>query len=120
VEVALLIMRVLLAVAFAASGLQKLALGKHLEDRMAWVAHYSAAAVRGIGGAEVAGALGLVLPLFTGIGPWLTATAAVGLVLLMVGAALTHLRLRENQMLPVNGVLAVLCGLVAVGSIAVG
>lgn len=119
-ELAVLIVRIVLAAAFLASGLQKLALGKRLEEKMAWVSQYSAAGVRGIGAAEVAGALGLVLPLVTGLGPWLTAAAAVGLALLMVGAALTHLHLREHQMLPVNGVLAALCLFVAVGSVAVG
>ena len=41
------------------------------------------------------GAMGLILPWATGILPWLTPLAAIGLALTMVGAFLTHLRRKE-------------------------
>jgi len=47
---------------------------------------------RFIGVAELAAAAGLTLPRLTGIMPWLTPLAAAGLVVIMVGAAVLHLR----------------------------
>jgi hypothetical protein len=64
---------------------------------------------------EILGALGLLAPLGLGILPWLTPLAGIGLVLLMLGAAATHLRRGENQMIIINTVLGVLAAIVAVG-----
>jgi hypothetical protein len=69
---------------------------------------------RGIGTLEIAAALGLVLPAALDIAPVLTAVAASGVVLLMLGAAATHIRRSEWQMLPVNLVLAGLALFVAI------
>ena len=57
-----------------------------------------------IGGLEVAGALGLILPWLTGIAPILTPAAAVGLALLQVGAAVFHGRRAEYKQWQVNAV----------------
>ncbi len=63
--------------------------------RMDWVDDVSAGNIKLIGIVEVLGALGLVLPQLTGILPWLTPLAAVGLALTMVGAAVLHVRRSE-------------------------
>ncbi|MBC7298968.1 MAG: DoxX family protein [Demequina sp.] len=63
---------------------------------MAWATHYSDSAIRGIGAAEVAGALGLILPAVTGIATWLVPTAAVGLVIVMAGAVRRHVIIGEG------------------------
>src|ERR1700727_2006450 len=55
----------------------------------------SATSLKLIGGVEVGGALGLILPWLTGIAPILTPAAAVGLALLQVGAAVFHGRRAE-------------------------
>ena len=69
--------------------------------------------VRFIGLCEVAGALGLVLPGLLRIRPDLTALAAGGLVIIMIGAAMfTPPDQVELVLLPVVGLLA---GFVAVG-----
>jgi hypothetical protein len=47
---------------------------------------------RFIGVAEVLAAAGLTLPTSTGIMPWLTPLAAAGLLVIMVGATVLHLR----------------------------
>lgn len=96
-DVLLWIVAALLAVAFLGAGSAKLLKSKHaLQDGgMAWVEDFSQPVVRGIGVAEVSGALGLVLPALTGIAPALVPIAATGLALLMAGAVLTHLRRRE-------------------------
>ena len=62
----------------------------------------------------IAGALGLILPWVTGIAPILTPAAAVGLVLMQVGAAVFHGRRGEYKQWPVNAVFFALAAFIAV------
>jgi len=55
----------------------------------------------------------LILPPLTRILPILAPIAAVGLVLNMIGAARTHMRRKENQMIMMNGMLLLLALFVA-------
>jgi len=64
----------------------------------------SATSIKLIGGVEVAGALGLILPWLTGIARIMTPAAAVGLALVQVGAAVFHGRRAEYKQWPVNAV----------------
>ena len=66
-----------------------------LAKNMSWVNSFTPAQVRLIGTAEILGALGLILPGVTGILPILTPIAAAALVVLMIGAVFTHIRLNE-------------------------
>jgi VIT1/CCC1 family predicted Fe2+/Mn2+ transporter len=84
-----------------------------LEPRLPWTADFSAGTVRFIGLAELAGALGLVLPAATGNAPLLTPLAATGLALLMVLAALTHLRRKEPASIAFTAVLFIAAAVVA-------
>ncbi len=106
----------LLAAAFGAAGLMKLAQpkAKLAESGMGWTEDFSDGQVKLIGLAEVLGAVGLILPAALDIAPVLTPLAAAGLALLMVGAAVTHVRRGEKNMLPVNLVLGGLAAFVAV------
>ena len=114
--IALWVAQVLLAVAFLGAGATKLSQPKKkLAKNMAWVEDFSQGTVRLIGALEVVGAIGLVLPALTGILLWLTPLAALGLVLLMIGAALTHLRRTEYGNIAVNAVLLVLAAFVVYG-----
>ena len=114
--IALWVIQGLLAVAFLGAGASKLSQPKeNLLKNMAWVEDFSQPAVRLIGTAEALGAIGVVVPALTGIVPWLTPLAALGLVLLMVGAALTHLRRKEYSNIAINAALLVLATLVAYG-----
>jgi hypothetical protein len=67
------------------------------------------------GALEVLAAVGLILPAVLGIVPVLVPLAAVGLVLLMVGAAVTHARRGESRAIVTNVVLVVLASMVAWG-----
>lgn len=110
------VIQIVLAVAFLAAGTAKVTQPKQkLRERMAWVDDYSQPMVRFIGSMEILGALGLVLPAVTGIAPILTPIAAVGLVVVMVGAAVTHLRRHEIPNIAANAVLLVLAAVVAWG-----
>jgi hypothetical protein len=51
-------------------------------------------AVRAIG----VGAIGLILPPLTGIAPWLAPVAAIGFVVLQIGATRVHLRRGDRRM----------------------
>jgi len=114
--IALWVAQVLLAVAFLGAGAAKLSqTKKKLAKTMAWVEDFSQRTVRLIGTLEVLGAIGVVLPALTGILPWLTPLAALGLVLLMAGAVYTHLRREEGSAVVPPAVLLLLAALVAVG-----
>ena len=114
--IALWAVQVLVAAAFLAAGATKLSQPKEkLVKNMAWVEDFSQGTVRLIGALEVLGAIGVVVPALTGIVPWLTPLAALGLVLLMIGAALTHLRRTEYGNIAMNAVLLVLAAFVAYG-----
>ncbi len=92
-NIALWIVAGLLAVAFLAAGLMKVTTPKaKLVERLPWAADYSDGQVKGIGIVEVLGALGLILPGVTGIAPILVPLAAAGLAIVMVLAAIMHLR----------------------------
>ena len=100
-QTTLWIVQVLLAVIFTLTGLTKLTQprAKMAAGPMRWAADVSDAQFRLIGAVEVLGAIGLILPAALGVAPMLTPLAAVGLVLIMVGAILTHVRLDEKNRL---------------------
>jgi len=62
---------------------------------MGWVEDFTQSQIRNIGIVEVMGALGLILPMATGILPILTPLAALGLALTMMVAFKTHLRRKD-------------------------
>lgn len=108
----------LLASVFLGAGLSKL-LTPHEKlvatPSMAWSADFSSGQVKAIGALEVLGAIGVVLPWALDRAPVLAPLAALGLAIIMVGAALTHARRGElRQMLPINGALFLLAAAVAV------
>jgi VIT1/CCC1 family predicted Fe2+/Mn2+ transporter len=80
-----------------------------------WAQDYSQSSIRLIGLAEILGAIGLVLPAVVHIAPILVPLAAVGLVLVMVGAAVVHARRNEPMNVGVNLVLIALAIFVAWG-----
>jgi uncharacterized membrane protein len=115
-NVALWIVQILLALAFLLAGGMKLTQPKEkLAESMPWVEGFSPGTVRLIGVLEILGAIGLVLPALTGILPWLTPLAAVGLALTMIGGAVVNLRRGEAQPIIANVVLLVLAVFVAYG-----
>jgi uncharacterized membrane protein YphA (DoxX/SURF4 family) len=115
-NVALWVIQVLLALVFGMAGFMKLTQPKEkLARQMGWVSDFSAGIVKAIGAVEILAAIGLLLPPISGILPWLTPLAAVGLVLNMLGAATTHLRRKETPMIAVNVVLLLLAAFVAYG-----
>jgi hypothetical protein len=80
-----------------------------------WVEDFNAGTVKAIGALEVLAAVGLVLPAALDIAPVLVRLAAVGLVLIMVGAVITRLRRREAKAMVADLVYLALAGFVAWG-----
>jgi uncharacterized membrane protein YphA (DoxX/SURF4 family) len=117
-NIALWVIQLLLGFGFLAAGSMKLTRPRLALARQVgwgWVEDFSNAQVKGIGTLEVLAAIGLVVPPLVHIAAFLTPLAAVGLVLLMGGAAATHLRRGEPPMLAINGLWLVLAAVVAFG-----
>jgi hypothetical protein len=108
--------QLVLAAVFGFSGYEKLtrpiaALAVH----MPWVIDLPPTLVQFIGGCEVAGAIGLVLPALTGIQPGLTPLAAVGLSTLTTVASIFHVGRGEFGNLVVTVPLALASAFIAWG-----
>ncbi len=87
---------------------------EQLAPMMAWAGHAVPMwGVRLIGGLEVLGAVGLLLPPLTGVLPGLAIVSALGFAVLQVLAAGFHLSRGEARQTPLNGVVAVVSLLVA-------
>jgi hypothetical protein len=101
--------QIFLAVAFGAAGTMKLVRSKAqlaANPHMGWVHSVPEDRIKLLGIAEVLGAIGLVVPMATGIAPILTRVAAVCLATLMGGAVATHTMRGESA--AVSTILAVL------------
>ncbi|WP_329113891.1 DoxX family protein [Streptomyces sp. NBC_01353] len=118
-NLALWIVTGLLALAYFLGGGSKLIMPKEkiaaFGPSSQWVDDFSAGGVKAIGALEVLAALGLILPAVLDIAPILVPLAALGLVLIMVGAAIVRIRRHEVRFMAVDVVYIVLAGLVAWG-----
>lgn len=111
------VVQIFLALVFLLSGVLKVT---QPIERLAGLMKYVTAIkpsqlVRVIGILEGLAAIGLILPAMTGILPWLTPVAAIGLVLTMIGAMILHVRLGEGSQTAPNIVLLLLATFVAIG-----
>lgn len=110
-KIASWIVQVLLALVFIASGSMKLFAFDQLAASAPALADQRAL-VTFIGVAELAGAIGLILPALTGIFPVLTTWAAVGLATIMVLATGFHLSRGEVSHAVVTVILLALAAFV--------
>lgn len=107
----------LLALAFLGAGAVKLSKSKEAltaDPSMAWATDFSPPLLKLIGAAEVAGAIGLVLPGAVDVATWLVPTAAIALGVVMLGAMVTHARRGEIPQVAINLVLLAVAVFVAV------
>ncbi len=106
----------LLAALYLMAGTMKTFQTAKARENMTWTQGRSDTFVRFVGISELLGALGLILPLVTGILPWLTPLAAAGLTIIQVLAILQeHLPKKEYNVIPVNIVLLALAIFVVIG-----
>lgn len=117
-NIALWIVQGLLAAMYLMAGSMKAFQPAKVREnpQMTWAHSRPDGFIRFVGTAELLGALGLILPMLTGILPWLTPIAAAGLTLIQVLAIFTeHLPKKEFNVIPVNVVLLGLAVFVIVG-----
>ena len=115
-NIVLWIIQALLAVMFGMAGVMKTFQTSKAKAQMSWAKNRSDEFIRFVGISELLGAIGLILPLVTGILPWLTPLAAIGLTLVQLLAIFTeHLPKKEYKIIPVNLVLIVLALFVVIG-----
>lgn len=108
------VIQVLLACFYAFAGFNKVSMSPEalVEMGMSYVAAVPIALVRFIGVAEIAGALGLILPMATRIRPGLTPLAALGLCAIQLLAMPLHIYRGEYEVLPINLVLLAMAAFV--------
>jgi hypothetical protein len=109
----------LLAAAYLFAGGGKLIISKEKIAAMStgarWVEDFSARTVKAIGALEVLAAVGLILPAALDIAPVLVPLAALGLVMIMLGAVITRIRRHELKFMVGDLVYLALAGFVAWG-----
>src|SRR5690348_10912383 len=107
--IVLWIVQGLLALAFLLVGFSHAFLPvARLQTSLAWIGSIPVGVLRLIGIVEILGALGLILPKLTHLLPQLTIAAAMGLVLVMVLAAVFHATRKEYRYIGGNIVLLLL------------
>jgi putative oxidoreductase len=115
-QISLWIVQVLLGLLFGMAGAMKLLQPMAaLVTTVTWAADLPVALVRFIGAAELAGALGLLLPALTRIRPVLVPLAATGLATIMVLAIGFHLARGEAPVTGMNLLFGSLAAFVAWG-----
>ncbi|GAA4699404.1 DoxX-like family protein [Promicromonospora umidemergens] len=118
-NIALWIAAGLLSIVYVGSGGLKVIASK---ERIAatgaaagWVEDFKPRSIKAIGVLEVLGGLGLVLPAALGIAPDLVPLSALGLAMIMVGAAVTRISRGEYKLALVDLTYLALIGFVVWG-----
>jgi hypothetical protein len=115
-NLALWIVAGLLSVTYLISAGGKLILPKEkYAARARFAEDFSAGSIKAIGVLELLAAVSLVLPAALDIAPVLVPLAALGLVMLMVGAVITRIRRHEAKLMVADLALLALAGFVAWG-----
>jgi hypothetical protein len=118
VNVALWVVACVAGAISLAAATNKLGLSKEnllKQENNGWAEDFSERSIKIIGALEFIGVFGLIVPEGAHKAEILTPIAAVGLALLQVGAAITHIRRREYQVLAINVPLILALTYVAVG-----
>ena len=98
-DIALWIAQVLLAFDFVVHGWVMWFPSKTLPMGLPYIQEIPTGFRRFIGTAEILAGIGLILPGLTGILPWLTPLAAIGIIILMLSAIIYNIRRKDyNQM----------------------
>jgi uncharacterized membrane protein YphA (DoxX/SURF4 family) len=120
-NIALWISQGVLAVVFLISGTLKSTQSKErmIATGQTGVVFFPLPVIRMVAALELAAVAGLLLPGLTGIAPALTPAAAIGLAVVMVGAAISHTKLNEVRAVSTNVALFALCVFVAWGRLGV-
>jgi uncharacterized membrane protein YphA (DoxX/SURF4 family) len=114
-NIVLWILQFLLGIYFIFTGVIHFVVPPGLPAQMAWMYELPPSLHYLSGALEILGGLGLILPGLIRVQTRLTYLAALGLVLVMLGAAAWHFSRGEFQYIVMNLVLAGLAGFIAYG-----
>jgi len=115
-NIGLWIAQVSLLSIYGAYGVYKTFFTEKAKEKMAWTNGRTDNFIRFVGIVELLGAIGAVLPMLTGILPWLTLLAAIGLTVLQGFAIFSeHLPKKEYKFLPLNLYFAAISIFVLIG-----
>jgi uncharacterized membrane protein YphA (DoxX/SURF4 family) len=114
-NILLWVLQVLLGIYFFVTGIVHFIVPPGLPAPMAWMYELSPGLHYFSGMAEILAGLGLILPGITRIQTRLTPLAALGLVFVMVGAAIWHVMRSEFENIVMNIILMGLAAFVAYG-----
>lgn len=115
-NIALWVAQILLAVVFGMAGIMKTFQTEKAKQQFPWAKDRSDGFVRFVGISELLGAIGLILPMLTGIMPWLTPLAALGLAAIQLLAIFSvHVPKKEYNVIPINLVLLALSLFIVLG-----
>jgi uncharacterized membrane protein len=114
-NILLWVLQIIFGLYFTAIGVMHFIIPPGLPAPMSWMYELSPALHWISGTAEILGGLGLILPGLTKIQPRLTPLAALGLALVMIGAAIWHLQRGEASNIALNLVNVAVLGFIAYG-----
>ncbi len=109
------IIQVLMAVLFVFHGIAMFNPPAAVRESVVQKMGYSLPFLKTIGTLEVLGGLGLILPALTRVMPLLSPLAALGLVIIMIGAAASHARHGEGKQTIATAVVTLLVAFVGIG-----
>lgn len=112
-NILLWVLQIVFGLYFVFVGVMHFIIPPGLPDVMGWMYELSPALHWISGVAEILGGLGLILPGLTKIQTRLTPLAALGLLLVMIGAALWHVQRGEISNIILNLVNAAILGFIA-------
>lgn len=101
-NIVLWVLQGMIALMFAMTGFMKLSkskqdLKKQGGGRMDWADDVSGSNLKLIGSLELLAAMGIIVPHLTGILPWLTPLAAIGIICIMIGAMTLHIKRGDGK-----------------------
>lgn len=109
------IIQSILAFVFLMSGTFVYLMREKLKSKMTWLTEYYPSMVLIICLSKIAGAIGLILPMYLGIATILTPLAAVGIAIIMLLAFVYHLQHKEYKDVPATILFFALSVFVAYG-----
>jgi putative oxidoreductase len=114
-NIALWAAQILLAWIYGSAAFRKVFQLERVRAEQEWARQSSDAYIRFVAVSQLLGVAGLLFPILTGIFPWLTPLAAIGLGIIQILAAGWHIRLKEYSILPVNLFLFALSAFIVIG-----
>ena len=106
---------IVLAIFFLVVGYLKAYRFEKAKEYFQWIAELPEIIVKIIGGMEILGAMGLILPMFSETYAWLSAIAAGSLAMLQLMAIAFNVRQRDFDSVWLNVLLAIMLLVVAYG-----